>query len=145
MRCKIIRQEQGSSGSNGHQEPSSEHGHAVQHGAQGRRSRALGVVKRRGIGNMRHVGTQELWMPIAIRYQEIEVQNNDGEHNVADRLTENVKAGVLGKHKAAMRFSKTVQQGSRRSSEKQISLVSSGGEHCTPEAAAMTEMARHLR
>ena len=57
------------------------------------------------------------------------MQKIDEETNVADNLTKNVKADVQDEHTAAMRFNTkdTVQQGSQRSSEKQISAVSSGG------------------
>ena len=96
---------------------------------------ALGVVNRRGIGKMRNITTQELRMQ---KCKSESTQKIDEETNVADNLTKNVKADVRDEHTAPMRFNTkdTVQQGSQRSSEKQISAVSSGGVRCTPEAAA---------
>ena len=104
---------------------------------------ALGVVSRRGIGKMRHINTQEIWMQYATRNQEIEVQKIDGDNHIADILTKNVQAVVLEKNMAAMRFrrTETAQQGSRHITEKQISAVSSDGERCGPEAAAADKAA----
>ena len=82
----------------------------------------------RGIGKMRHTNTLKPWVQNAIRNQEEKVLKIDGENNTADILTKNVTAVVVEKHMSAMRFNTkdTVQQGSQRSSGKQISAVSSG-------------------
>ena len=67
------------------------------------------------------------------------MQKTDGENNVADILTKNVKVGVLdkthggdetqqGRHSAARKVSTAI--------EKQISAVSGVGERRTPDAAA---------
>ena len=90
---------------------------------------ALGVVNRPGIGKMSHMCTQELRN--AKRNSEsgnLSAEDRWRKHLVSDILTKNVKAGVLEKHKVAMRFSRkdSVQQGNQRSSEKQISAVSNG-------------------
>ena len=65
---------------------------------------SIGIVLRT-VGKMRHISTQKLWMQSASPNHDTEVRKIDGEDNIADTLTKNVKAAVLEEHVAAMRFS----------------------------------------
>ena len=47
-------------------------------------SAALGIVKRRGIGNVRHIRTQSLWLQEACTEKRLAFEKTDGSRNPAD-------------------------------------------------------------
>ena len=50
-------------------------------------SAALGIVKRRGIGKVRHIRTQSLWLQEAHAEKRLAFEKIDGSRNPADLLT----------------------------------------------------------
>ena len=62
-------------------------------------SAALGIAQRRGLGKVRHVELQELWLQHHIAKGTIKVFKVKGEHNISDSLT---------KHSTAERIEQTM-------------------------------------
>ena len=63
-------------------------------------SAALGIVQRRGIGRVRHVKTQSLWLQEAHAQRRIAFEKVDGSRNPADLLTKHVPELLLDRHLA---------------------------------------------
>ena len=61
-------------------------------------SAALGIIQRQGLGKLRHISTQFLWIQDKARSGELEVVKIPGKDNPADVLTKNVPAEVLERH-----------------------------------------------
>lgn len=60
------------------------------------------MVRRRGLGRIRHLDTTDLWLQERIRGGGFRVTKIDGDKNTADILTMNVERATLVKHLAAM-------------------------------------------
>ena len=65
-------------------------------------SAALSIIQRQGIGKMRHVSTQYLWIQEKTRKSAFDVAKIPGEDNPSDILTKNVSAELLKKHMYTM-------------------------------------------
>ena len=61
-------------------------------------SAALGISKRRGLGKVRHIELNQLWIQDKVVTGEIEVRKVRGEDNRADALTKHVDQGQIGRH-----------------------------------------------
>ena len=55
-------------------------------------SAALGIIQRQGLGKLRHVLTQFLWIQEKVRANEFDIAKVAGQDNPADILTKNVAA-----------------------------------------------------
>ena len=65
-------------------------------------SSALGIISRRGLGKIDHVGIEYLWLQQAIREREIYMEKETSAENPADMLTKGLGAATLEKHVAAI-------------------------------------------
>ena len=65
-------------------------------------SAALSIIQRQGVGKMRHVATQFLWIQEKTRRNAFDVAKIPGEDNPADILTKNVPADILQRHLVGM-------------------------------------------
>jgi hypothetical protein len=61
-------------------------------------SAAIGIINRTGVGKLRHVRTQFLWLQDKVRASELEVKKVPGEENPADLMTKNVPEATMRKH-----------------------------------------------
>ena len=61
-------------------------------------SAALGIVKRRGIGKVRHIRTQSLWLQEAHAEKRLAFEKIDGSRNPADLLTKYLSEVLLDRH-----------------------------------------------
>jgi len=61
-------------------------------------SAAIGMVNRTGVGKLRHVRVQYLWLQGKVRGRELAVEKVRGEDNPADLLTKNVGAELIARH-----------------------------------------------
>ena len=61
-------------------------------------SAALGIIQRQGLGKLRHVSTQFLWVQEKVRRNEFDIAKVPGQDNPADILTKNVAAELIHKH-----------------------------------------------
>ena len=61
-------------------------------------SAALGIVQRRGLGRVRHVKTQSLWLQEAHAQRRIAFEKVDGSRNPADLLTKHLSELLLDRH-----------------------------------------------
>ena len=61
-------------------------------------SAAIGMVNRTGVGKLRHVRVQYLWLQGKVRGRELEVAKVKGDDNPADLLTKNVGAELIERH-----------------------------------------------
>ena len=61
-------------------------------------SAALGIIQRQGVGKMRHVSTQYLWIQEKTRQDIFDIAKIPGDDNPSDILTKNVPAELLHKH-----------------------------------------------
>ena len=68
-------------------------------------SAALGIVRRRGLGRIRHLDVTDLWLQDQCRNTEIDVQKIPGTENMADILTKNAARHLMNKHLANMNLS----------------------------------------
>ena len=63
---------------------------------------ALGMARRLGVGQVRHLDTSLLWIQNKIKTQDLSVQENDGSMNAADIMTKHVDGNFLSKHIGTM-------------------------------------------
>ena len=61
-------------------------------------SAALGIVRRRGLGRIRHLDVTDLWLQEQVRNKELEILKVAGAENMADLLTKNLSRPVMTKH-----------------------------------------------
>ena len=67
-------------------------------------SAAIGITQRKGLGKLRHIRVQMLWVQDGLKRGEFALDKVDGADNVSDVLTKNVDAGTLNKHLATMSY-----------------------------------------
>ena len=61
-------------------------------------SAAIGIIKRRGVGKVRHIRTQSLWLQEAHATRRLAFEKVDGTSNPADLLTKHLSEAVMEKH-----------------------------------------------
>jgi len=61
-------------------------------------SAAIGIVNRTGVGRLRHIRVQYLWLQDKVRQEEIAVRKIKGTENPADLLTKHVPAELIERH-----------------------------------------------
>ncbi len=61
-------------------------------------SAALGIVQRRGLGKLRHLNVQYLWLQERARERDLVIQKIAGEINPADLMTKHLDEGTLWRH-----------------------------------------------
>ena len=59
---------------------------------------AIGIVKRQGLGRVRHLAVGDLWVQQRARNGEVEYVKLDGKLNTSDMLTKAVEREVIEKH-----------------------------------------------
>ena len=64
-------------------------------------SAALAMSQRVGLGKVRHIDVQYLWIQERHSARELDLRKVNGEHNPADLLTKGVPQEVLKRHAAA--------------------------------------------
>ena len=65
-------------------------------------SAAIGVANREGLGRIRHLDTQSLWLQQALRKKRLGVSKVPGAENPSDLMTKHVDAKLLGEHARSM-------------------------------------------
>ena len=65
-------------------------------------SAAIGMVHRQGVGKLRHVRVQYLWVQAKVQDGEMKVQKIDGKANPADLMTKNLPVRDIQKHLEAL-------------------------------------------
>ena len=63
---------------------------------------AIGIVRRRGLGKVRHLDVTDLWIQEKVRTKEIQVEKAPGADNYADAITKNLARPVMVKHLSGM-------------------------------------------
>ena len=61
-------------------------------------SAAVGISMRTGLGKLRHMDTNQLWVQEKVRKGEVEIQKVATWENIADTLTKYVRRDAIGKH-----------------------------------------------
>ena len=61
-------------------------------------SAAIGIANRVGIGKVRHIEVNQLWLQEKVYQGEITIHKVKGEENIADALTKNVERKTLEEH-----------------------------------------------
>ena len=61
-------------------------------------SAALGIIQRRGIGKMRHIQTQCLWLQEAHATKRLRFEKIDGSRNPSDLLTKHFSEILMDRH-----------------------------------------------
>ena len=69
-------------------------------------SAALGIIARRGLGKIRHIDTNLLWVQEISARREIEFNKIPGESNTADMMTKDLTREVMEKHFSAQGLAK---------------------------------------
>jgi hypothetical protein len=67
---------------------------------------AIGIVNRTGVGKLRHIRVQYLWLQGKVRSGELTVKKVLGTENMADLFTKNVPEATMDKHIDSMGFEK---------------------------------------
>ena len=67
-------------------------------------SAALGITSRKGLGKLRHVRVQTLWVQDKLREKQFLLAKVLGEDNVADLFTKNLDASTMTKHMLGLGF-----------------------------------------
>ena len=65
-------------------------------------SAAMGIINRQGLGKVRHIATQDLWLQKAVRDQEIKMFKVDSLRNIADLMTKPVMQHEIVNHMGNM-------------------------------------------
>ena len=63
---------------------------------------AIGIARRRGLGKIRHLDVEDLWVQAKVRDKTIELVKVLGAENPADMLTKYVDKGILNKMMAKL-------------------------------------------
>ena len=58
-------------------------------------SAAIGIVQRHGLGKLRHINVQYLWLQDKVRMKELEVKKVPGQDNPADLMTKYLDAAGI--------------------------------------------------
>ena len=67
-------------------------------------SAALGIVQRQGLGRLRHIRVQYLWVQDRLRHGDFKVQKVPGKENPADLLTKHLPAPEVQAHMESLGF-----------------------------------------
>ena len=59
---------------------------------------AIGIVKRQGLGRVRHLAVADLWVQQRSKEGEVNYCKLDGKRNTSDIMTKAVEGEVLGRH-----------------------------------------------
>ena len=59
---------------------------------------AIGIVKRQGLGRVRHLAVADLWVQQRAKNGEVHYMKLDGKDNTSDMLTKPVEREVISKH-----------------------------------------------
>ena len=59
---------------------------------------AIGICRRQGVGRIRHLAVQDLWVQDQIRQKKINLVKVQGTHNVSDLMTKYLSREELDKH-----------------------------------------------
>ena len=65
---------------------------------------AIGMVKRQGLGRIRHLAVADLWIQQKAREGVVNFKNLEGSKNTSDILTKPVEAEVLERHMHSLGF-----------------------------------------
>ena len=72
-------------------------------GGDGDSSAALGIVKRAGVGRVRHLAIAQVWVQERVRNGELRIHKLPGENNPADLLTTYLENATASGHHYRMR------------------------------------------
>ena len=61
-------------------------------------SAAKGIASRRGLGKVRHIEVNQLWIQEKVSDGTVDLKKTPGEYNIADALTKHVGRDILEKH-----------------------------------------------
>ena len=89
-------------------------------------SAALGIIQRQGVGKLRHISTQYLWIQEKTRSNEFDIAKVPGEDNPSDILTKNVPSEVLMRHLHAMNMFPYIDRASTAPKLAGIKLLNDG-------------------
>ena len=59
---------------------------------------AIGSVRKRGLGRIRHLDATDVWVQEQVRNKELDVHTIDGADNMADLLAKNLDRPVMANH-----------------------------------------------
>ena len=63
---------------------------------------AIGIVKRQGLGRVRHLAVGDLWVQQRAKQGEVHYEKLDGKKNTSDMLTKAVEQEVIQRHMQAL-------------------------------------------
>ena len=64
----------------------------------------MGIINRQGLGKVRHIEVQDLWLQGAIKDKRMKLSKVPGEENMADLMTKPLAAEVIRKHLSGLRM-----------------------------------------
>ena len=63
---------------------------------------AIGIVKRQGLGRVRHLAVADLWVQQRAKGGEVNYTKLDGKRNTSDMMTKPVEADIIDRHMQAL-------------------------------------------
>ena len=63
---------------------------------------AIGIVKRQGLGRVRHLAVADLWVQQRAKGGEVNYTKLDGKRNTSDMMTKPVEAEIIDRHMQAL-------------------------------------------
>ena len=72
---------------------------------------AIGIASRRGLGKVRHIQAQELWLQEEVRHGRVDIRKVSGQNNPADMLTKHINRDTLSRHLRGLNFRTREKQG----------------------------------
>ena len=63
---------------------------------------AIGIAHRQGLGKLRHINVQWLWIQERVRNKELNLSKVPGEDNPADAMTKFLAKDIMQKHRESM-------------------------------------------
>ena len=86
-------------------------------------SATLGIVARQGLGKLRHIGVQYLWIQDKVKAGDFQLGKIEGAKNPADLMTKHLSAQDMLRHMAALRVHSEL---SRAAAAPKLSRISGG-------------------
>jgi hypothetical protein len=92
-------------------------------------SAAIGIVNRTGVGRLRHVRVQYLWLQDTVRDGALKVKKVKGEENPADLMTKHVSAELIRRHCNCLGYEQQTDRAKSAPKLDMLEMSGSKGDH----------------
>ena len=92
-------------------------------------SAAIGIVNRTGVGRLRHVRVQYLWLQDTVRNGALRVKKVKGDENPADLMTKHVSAELIKRHCQCLGFEQLTDRAKSAPKLDMLEMLRKDGDH----------------